>query len=70
MLQLSQMNAQQTIIHEREPGDTDAKAEAVGEGVVIMVAGRRWFVDLADLMEERIPGMTCGHPLDELTLAQ
>ena len=69
MLELNVMNAERSI-KLPEQGDTDARAESVGEGCVIMVAGRAWFVDLADLMEQRIPGMSCGKCLEAVTLAE
>ena len=43
-----------------EPGDTDARAEVVGMGCFVVVDGFKWFVDLADLMEQRVPGRDCG----------
>ena len=63
------MNANQ-IVNLPETGDTDARAESVRVGCRIMVAGHEWFVDLADLMESRIPGLTCGRPAEELSLSE
>jgi hypothetical protein len=63
------VNVAQTVTRQ-EPGDTDARAESVGDGCVIVVAGRKWFVDLADIMELRIPSRDCGRQVDELALAE
>lgn len=50
----------ETVTKLPELGDTDARAESVGEWANVVVGDEVWQVDLADVFEQRLVGATCG----------
>ena len=56
------MNVMHTVEKLLEPGDREAADGFLGFALV-KVGDELWKVDLADMMEQRVPGASCGQRL-------